>query len=109
MAELIRFNVGLNNGQSELYKYIEKNKAELKGHLGAEVARLAEIGLLFCKAGGAGNLSSQLTVSNIDIGNTMDSSQDNVISETSGSNVPSSANISQSEEFIDALGDALFD
>lgn len=49
MAELIRFNVGLRNGKSELYKYIEKNKDELKGNLGAEVARLAELGLFFSK------------------------------------------------------------
>ena len=108
MAELIRFNVGLNNGQSELYQYIDKNKVELKGHLGAEVARLAEIGLLFCKAGGVGNLPAQFEGPAVAIGNVENPSQEGNHNEISSSNATNSDNISQSDEFIDALGDALF-
>jgi len=107
MADLIRFNVGLRNGQSELYQYIEKNKGDLKGNLGAEVARLAEIGLIFIQTGRNGEQPGQTYRSDSVIGGIDNSKQISDFTEDDQKENPSE-DVSGSDEFMNAVGEGLF-
>lgn len=105
MADLIRFNVGLKNSKSELYKYIDKNRDELKGNLGAEVARLAELGLIFSRLGGLPTEFTGVIPSN-ELASIHNEENVKISSEVKESDFVD--DVSDTEEFHDVLSASLF-